>query len=274
MLLPLAAVSCRLDGGESSHRTEDSITRYTSGVFYDMVVNSVAFLDEALCLDTYLKLPEEEQQSDKYEFFRHELRRYDENTYVLGSKVISTGGTSLTGPGSIWTLKMKMSDLYYYMYNNYYVWSGGIEPGRGDDYVTWTLACTGTDTWTVSSEDESSVSLEASYTRSEAGLEPDIPYGGSGYNYSGTLTGSLAEDPEGFSVSFSTDDFRFFYEEYAEDGSGDTEDSSTVGYARAYTVTFRLDVYKWNQRMDWCIQYTDADGTDYLTSIGNDFPLE
>ena len=52
----LMLVSCRLDNGTGTHRTPAAVENYTSGLMYSVVVNSTEFLDEAIVLDTYLKL--------------------------------------------------------------------------------------------------------------------------------------------------------------------------------------------------------------------------
>ena len=57
----LMLVSCRLDNGTGTHRTPAAVENYTSGLMYSVVVNSTEFLDEAIVLDTYLKLSEEER---------------------------------------------------------------------------------------------------------------------------------------------------------------------------------------------------------------------
>ena len=59
----LMLVSCRLDNGTGTHRTPAAVENYTSGLMYSVVVNSTEFLDEAIVLDTYLKLSEEERQA-------------------------------------------------------------------------------------------------------------------------------------------------------------------------------------------------------------------
>ena len=268
MLLLLSAVSCRLDDGSTTHRTEGSVTRHTAGLFYDIVINSVDFLDQALVLDAFLKLPEEEQQSEKYEYLRHELKRYDETTYVLGSKVISTAGTSLSDQGSVWTVELDTDHLVYYMYHNYYITAGGASPENS--VVRWTLTCTGTDSWDISMGDESSVVFNASLSGTVAELQEGCAYFGSGYDYEVTIDGKIAEDSEGFSGVFVSDDFRYFYKRYESDGQ---DEDNTDWYSRSYTSTFRLDIYKWGQQRDWCIQYTTEDGTEYLTSVTGDLPL-
>lgn len=265
--LPFLAVSCMVDRGDEIHRTEESVTVYTAGLFYDFAYSSATMLDDALELDAYLKLTEQERLDPIYDGLRSRLKHYDENTFVLDdSKVFSVDGMSLTDEGSIWTIKIENG--YDYMYNRYecYKDDGAI--------IVWTITCTGTDSWEVKSGDESAVELDASYTRTRADIPDDYAYRGSGYDYQASLSGSVVEDSSGMSGIFSADDFRYFYDESESDWWEGMENAPAGLYVRTFTVTFRLDMYKWGVPRDWCIQYTTADGTDYLTSVDSNLPLD
>ena len=65
--LPFLAVSCMVDRGDEIHRTEESVTVYTAGLFYDFAYSSATLLDDALELDAYLKLTEQERLDPIYD---------------------------------------------------------------------------------------------------------------------------------------------------------------------------------------------------------------
>ena len=275
----LMLVSCRLDNGTGTHRTPAAVENYTSGLMYSVVVNSTEFLDEAIVLDTYLKLSEEERQDARYDYLRDNLKQYDENTYVYENyKVFSTGGVSLTEPGSTWTVKISVENLSDYMYRNYYL--GLLYAGAGDGQsgqedngaVTWTLTCTDTDCWNMSVGSASSVMMEAGFVGTKAELSEGYDYRGSGYDYTADVSGVIAEDDNGYSGVFKADDFHYFYEEY-EGSYWDGFEEYAGGYYRDFTVTLRLDIYHGGALRDWCVQYTTSSGTDFLTSVDSSLPL-
>lgn len=276
-IIPVLAVSCTLDKGSSSHRTPETLSKYTSSVLYDWVVNSVSFLDKAIEIDAYLQLTEEERQDPEYGHLAQSLKQKDGNTFFYDDALtIRTGGARLTETGTEWTLELSDDRLYLYMYQNYYraLSDGSYDGSSSDDdapSVIWTIKCTGNDSWKMTVGGEAvTVSLEADLVRTHADIMEGAEYEGTGYEYNGAVKGSVAEGSDGTSAVFATEGsgFRYYYAPYyVSDSYGSGSDGKVaVEYYHTYSTVFRLDIYRHNELRDWCVLTCTGDGSDYKTS--------
>lgn len=272
-IVSVSAVSCTLDKGSGTHRTPDALYQYTSCLLYDWVVNSVSFLDKSLEIDAYLGLSEEEKQKPEYDNLRQSLRQMDENTFQYERALIINTDGPLTEQGTVWTLELDDDMLYNYMFQSYYWRVSGDSDGSpapdGGSSVTWRVECTGSDSWKISAGgDAVMVSMEADFERAPADIMEGVKYEGTGYDYTGKVSGQIAEDPDGTGAVFRTEsDFRYYYRLYEWDSSGSDEPDRE--YYHDYDVVFRLDVYRQDELSDWCELTCSSDGMDCQTSLGS-----
>lgn len=261
----MAAVSCRLDMGGGSHRTPDAVTLYTSRTMYDWVVNTASFMDLALEIDEYVSLSEEERKDARYDHLRQNLRRIDGNTLSYDYSIVIYTDGRLNDAGSVWRFEVKREYLTYYLMQNY-----GICPENamsdGDYAVDWVMENTGADSWRITVNEPYMVNMTADFKVSGRLVEPDSEYPGTGNEYLAVVDGRTAGDEDGFSCTFSTDDFRYSYGSVSDDGDS-SEGEGTVKYYRTYTGGFRLDVYNGNDLKDWCEMRCTSSGTDFRTSL-------
>ena len=112
------------------------------------------------------------------------------------------------------------------------------------------------------------VSMEADFERAPADIMEGVKYEGTGYDYTGKVSGQIAEDPGGTGADFRTEsDLRYYYRLYEWDSSGSDEPDRE--YYHDYDVVFRLDVYRQDELSDWCVLTCSSDGMDCQTSLGS-----